>query len=149
MDLERQRIAALALPGERSLGEFGLPAGTLPAPETLRRYDELIPGSAERIFLLAEDQARQRYELERAMIEADASTTYVTLGASAAIALLCVVLGFIIVVTGSEVGAFIATLGIALFAGVFLYTSRSRRRSPSQSRSAQAPITHELPAYDL
>ncbi len=149
MDLERQRIAALAMSGERSLGEFGLPAGTLPAPETLRRYDEMMPGSAERIFLLAEDQARQRYELERAMIEADASKTYVALGASAAIALLCVVLGFIIVVSGNEVGAFIATVGITLFAGVFLYTSRGRRQSPSQSRPAQTPIAHELPAYDL
>ncbi len=83
------------------------------------------------------------------MIEADASKTYVALGASAAIAVLCVILGFIIVVTGNEVGAFIATLGIALFAGVFLYTSRSRRRSPPQSRLAQASIAHELPAYDL
>ncbi len=149
MGLERQRASDLALADARALQEIGLPAGSLPSPETLRCYDEMIPGSAERIILLAEDQAKQRYELERAMIEADASTTYVTLGASAAIALLCVVLGFIIVVTGNEVGAFIATLGIALFAGVFLYTSRSRRRSPSPSRSAQAPITHELPAYDL
>ncbi len=148
MDLERQRIAAPALPGERSLGEFGLPAGTLPAPETLRRYDELIPGSAERIFLLAEDQARQRYELERAMIKAEATRTYLALGTAAGIAALCVVLGFIIVVAGNEVGAFIATLGIALFAGVFLYTSRGRRQSP-QSRPAQVPLAHELPAYDL
>ena len=148
MDLERQRIAALALPGERSLGEFGLPAGTLPAPDALRRYDELIPGSAERIFLLAEDQARQRYELERAMIKAEATRTYLALGTAAGIAALCVVLGFIIVVAGNEVGAFIATLGIALFAGVFLYTSRGRRQSP-QSRPAQGPLAHELPAYDL
>ncbi len=148
MGLERHRASDLALADARALQEIGLPAGSLPSPETLRRYDEMIPGSAERIILLAEDQARQRYELERAMIEADASTTYVTLGASAAIALLCVVLGFIIVVTGNEVGAFIATLGIALFAGVFLYTSRGRRQSP-QSRPAQAPLAHELPAYDL
>ena len=148
MDLEPQRIAALAPPGERSLQGFSLPAGTLPSPEALRRYDELIPGSAERIFLLAEDQTRQRYELERAQIEADTVKTYVALGTAAGIAALCVVLGFIIVVAGNEVGAFIATLGIALFAGVFLYTSRDRRQSP-QSRPAQAPLAHELPAYDL
>ncbi len=148
MDLERQWIAALALPGERSLGEFGLPVGTLPAPETLRRYDELIPGSAERIFLLTEDQASQRYELERATIKAEATRTYLALGTAAGIAALCVVLGFIIVVAGNEVGAFIATLGIALFAGVFLYTGRDRRQSP-QSRPVQARIAHELPAYDL
>ena len=149
MGLGHQRAVDLALSGERSLLEVGFPIGTLPSPDALRRYDELIPGSAERIFLLAEDQARQRYELERALIKAEATRTYVALGTAAGIAALCVVLGFIIVISGNEVGAFISTLGIALFAGVFLYTSRSRRQSPSQSRPVQAPIAHELPAYDL
>ncbi len=148
MDLERQRTAALALPGERSSQELGFPAGTLPSPDALRRYDELLPGSAERIFLLAEDQARQRYELERAMIKAEATRTYVALGTAAGIAALCIVLGFIIVIADNGVGASIATLGIALFAGVFLYTSKGRRQLP-QSRQAQRPLTHELPAYDL
>ena len=148
MGLERQRTADLALADARALQELGFPAGTLPSPDALRRYDEMIPGSAERIFLLAEDQARQRYELERAMIKAEATRTYVALGTAAGIAALCVVLGFIIVVAGNEVGAFIATLGVALFAGVFLYTSRGRRPSPAL-RPAQRPLAYELPAYDL
>jgi uncharacterized membrane protein len=148
MGLERQRAADLALADARALQELGFPAGTLPSPDALRRYDEMIPGSAERIFLLAEDQARQRYELERAMIKAEATRTYVALGTAAGIAALCIVLGFIIVIADNGVGASIATLGIALFAGVFLYTSKGRRQSP-QSRPAPAPIAHELPAYDL
>lgn len=48
--------------------------GPLPHPEILKRYDEVVPGGAERIFILAEKEAfsrnRREDEVMRANIEA-------------------------------------------------------------------------------
>jgi len=45
--------------------------GPIPAPETLRRYDDLIPGSATIIIKMATDQAAHRQTLERDAQESD------------------------------------------------------------------------------
>jgi len=46
--------------------------GPIPAPETLRRYEDLIPGSAATIIKMATDQAAHRQALERQAQESDA-----------------------------------------------------------------------------
>jgi len=46
--------------------------GPIPAPETLRRYDDLIPGSAATIIKMATDQVAHRQTLEREAQEHDA-----------------------------------------------------------------------------
>lgn len=44
--------------------------GPLPPPETLRSYDEIVPGAADRIMKMAEQQAAHRQELERQTVTA-------------------------------------------------------------------------------
>jgi len=46
--------------------------GPIPAPETLRRYDDLIPGAAATIIKMATDQVAHRQTLEREAQEHDA-----------------------------------------------------------------------------
>ena len=142
--------SGLTAPSGGALGELSVAAGSIPPPEMLARYKELIPDAAERIFLLAERDSQYRYQLERAALQADAVKTYVAMGTGTGVAALCLVLGFIIVVSGNDVGAFIATLGVALFVGVFLYANRARRRAPQpEARSLPARTPHDLPAFDL
>lgn len=43
----------------------------MPAPEDLARYDELLPGAAERILSMAEREQHHRTHLERLKLEAD------------------------------------------------------------------------------
>jgi uncharacterized membrane protein len=47
-------------------------AGPLPHPEILRRYNEIIPGSAERIFSQFELQSAHRRTLEMKVISSNA-----------------------------------------------------------------------------
>src|SRR5437016_554217 len=97
----------LTAPADGALPELSVAAGSIPPPEMLARYKEIIPDAAERIFLLAEEQAKYRYQLERAALQADTVKTYVAMGTGTGVAALCLVLGFIIVVSGDDVGAFI------------------------------------------
>lgn len=43
-------------------------SGPLPAPEDLKRYDEVVAGAAERILRMAEENAEHRRQMERRVI---------------------------------------------------------------------------------
>jgi uncharacterized membrane protein len=43
--------------------------GPLPHPEVLRQYDEIVPGAANRILLMAEQQEQHRHSLEKTVVE--------------------------------------------------------------------------------
>lgn len=45
-------------------------SGPIPAPETLGRYDEIMPGLADRIVKMAEQQGAHRRQLEQQSVEA-------------------------------------------------------------------------------
>ena len=46
-------------------------SGPLPAPETLAEYEQFLPGSAERIFAMAEAQLSHRLHIEESQLRAD------------------------------------------------------------------------------
>jgi uncharacterized membrane protein len=46
-------------------------SGPLPHPEILKMYNDIMPGSAEKIIKMAEDQSLHRRNLENKVIESD------------------------------------------------------------------------------
>lgn len=49
-------------------------SGPIPPPEILVKYNEALPGAAERIIAMAENQSQHRQSLEKAVIAANCST---------------------------------------------------------------------------
>ena len=47
-------------------------SGPLPPPKVLEAYDRLVPGAAERIMKMAEQQSEHRRGLEKTVVEAGA-----------------------------------------------------------------------------
>lgn len=45
-----------------------LSAGPIPAPEILQRYDQILPGAAERILIMAEEDAKHEHALEKSVL---------------------------------------------------------------------------------
>lgn len=74
--------------------------GPLPPPQILNNYDQIVPGSAERIISLWESQVRHRQELEKKAIGSDIKQSYY--GAA---------LGFIIAIFAIGAGTFLAYIG--------------------------------------
>ena len=74
--------------------------GPLPPPQILHQYDEIVPGSAERIISSFENQVQHRQELEKKVITSDIRQSY--FGA---------VLGFIIALSAIGSGTFLAYIG--------------------------------------
>ena len=46
-------------------------SGPLPPPEILARYNDAIPGGAERILAMAENQSKHRQSLEQKVVDAN------------------------------------------------------------------------------
>ncbi len=82
-------------------------SGPLPHPDVLRKFNEVVPGSAERIIKMAEEQSAHRKELEQKVITSDISRS--KWGQ---------ILGFIIAIAGLIVSALVAIYGSAIAGGI-------------------------------
>jgi uncharacterized membrane protein len=103
-------------------------SGPLPHPDILKKFNEVVPGSAERIIKMAEDQSAHRKELEKKVI---ASDIYRSKWGQ--------ILGFIIAIMGLAVSAAVAIYGSAIAGGiigvgtlaslvsVFMYGSKAKK----------------------
>jgi uncharacterized membrane protein len=103
--------------------------GPLPPPAILKQYDEVVPGAAERIMTMAENQAQHRQELEASVIRTDNLKS-----------LLGMFFGFIIALVGFGGGLIAAFSGQPFWGGAvsigtlasvviaFIYGTRTRER---------------------
>ena len=73
----------------------------------LKGYEEVLPGAADRIITMAEEQAEHRHELETKVIRFDELKSVLGL-----------VFAFFIVLAAFAVGAYTALNGAPLFGGV-------------------------------
>lgn len=113
-------------------------SGPLPHPDILRQFDAVVPGSAERIIKMAEEQSTHRKELERKVIDSDIARS--KWGQ---------ILGFVIAVAGLAVSAVVAIFGSALaggiigvgtlasLVGVFMYGSKTRSKERGVKKSEE------------
>lgn len=106
-------------------------SGPLPPPEVLQKFNDVVPGAAERIVRMAEEQATHRKELERKVIESDIERSKwgQILGFAIAIVGLAVS-GFVAVYGNAIAGGIIGIGTLASLVGVFMYgaTTRSKER---------------------
>ena len=130
----------------------------MPPPTVLRQYDDVIPGSAERIMRMMEEQASHRIQAEnrriqieadRVQVEADlvqverdrvqvektavvgeSKRAYLGIACAFIFSLLLIALGAYAIIGGSNpwVGVSVIGTGVAGLAGVFVHGTNSRRR---------------------
>jgi uncharacterized membrane protein len=104
-------------------------AGPLPHPEILQKFEQILPGSADRILKQAEDQTKHRIELEKKVVSADIIKSYMGL-----------VFGFLIGMVGILGGIYLARLGFDVYGPIlsggsfvtlvvaFIYGTKSRKQ---------------------
>ena len=102
--------------------------GPIPDPDTLERYESLIPGSGERFFKIFENQVRHRQQLENA--EFDRESKRMDWGLVAAFSVVTMIIGagaFLIVAGHDWAGACLIGVNIVGLAAVFISGSPLRR----------------------
>lgn len=103
-------------------------SGPLPHPEALARYDEIVPGSAERIIRMAEKEMEHRHENETRLSKNVIRTTFTSIVFAFISVIILSGLVFYSLYKGFDtVAASIAVGSIAAVAGVFIFFKAKRK----------------------
>lgn len=98
------------------------PTLVLPEPEVLVKYEKIVPGGAERILELAEQQASHAQKLESRQLETSAKLRLVRQIITFLLALGTGALGAALLLSGSELaGLLVIVIDAAALAAVALY----------------------------
>ena len=104
-------------------------SGPLPSPDTLAKYDNVLPGAAERIMNMAEQEALARRENERQRIKHSITIAYIgVIFAFLSVIIVSTLVWYSIYKSFEQTAAYIAVGCIAAVAGVFVFFRRNKKR---------------------
>ena len=127
-------------------------SGPLPDPDDFQRYEEILPGVANRILEIVERQQSHQHSQERMMLEqsgvileierqvaaSDSRRAYLGIASGLAISLLTIGGGIYLIANGHDwAGLTLAGINLTGLAGVFVYGARNRRAA--RQRNADSP----------
>jgi len=105
-------------------------SGPLPPPEVLEKYNQAMPGLAERIISMAEQQGRHRQEIEKTVINSNAFVQKVGPFLGFIVAMTAVIGGIVLILKGKDGYGLAAIItALASLAGVFIYGKKQQRKN--------------------
>ena len=118
--------------------------GPLPPPEVVQRYEDMVPGAADRLLTLTEKQQAHSHNIEEKVINihqtvvgGDSRRSDIGLWLGFVVAVLGILCGTYLGLRGHEwLGAVIAGVPLTYLVGAFIYGSKSRR--DERNRNAEA-----------
>jgi uncharacterized membrane protein len=117
--------------------EFHHFSGPLPPPEALARYNEVIPGGAERILAMAERQSAHREALESKVVNANVSSQKMGSTYAFILSLVAIVGGVWLIHDGKSVTGLATILAdLAALAGVFVVSRSKQAKERVQKANA-------------
>jgi uncharacterized membrane protein len=104
-------------------------SGPIPDPSTLERYDKILPGAAERILRMAEEQSAHRRDIEKYVIKSKSRDSLLGIIAGFLIAMGTIASGTYVASHGHVwSGTILGSAGLVGLVGVFIYGTRSSRK---------------------
>ena len=114
-------------------------SGPLPPPEALERYNQILPGAAERIIVMAESQHAHRLDLEKHVITSNVSAQKLGTILGFVVAMTVVIGGMFLVHEGKSGEGLAAILtALASLVGVFVYSKREQQKDLNKKTDALA-----------
>lgn len=114
-------------------------SGPLPPPEALERYNQILPGAAERIIAMAESQHAHRQELEKHVIKSNVAAQKLGTILGFVVAMTVVLGGMFLVYEGKNGAGLAAILtALASLVGVFVYSKHEQQKDLAKKTNALA-----------
>ncbi len=117
--------------------------GPIPPPEALAAYNALLPGAADRLLAMAEQEQQHRFMIERAEVEAPFITARRGQMLGFAIAAVALCASLIMVLQDHEVaGGIIGGLDLIGLAALFVSSGRSTKphaEQPAEEATTETP----------
>ncbi len=123
-------------------------SGPIAHPRIIAGYEKFLPGSADRILTMAEEQQHHRFKMEEQHQQGAFQREKRAMDRGFILAILLMVLSGVAIYLGSDlVGFGLIATSIVSLAGVFLYGHRSNRNELRRMREAlnQPSTPPELP----
>ena len=104
-------------------------SGPIPPPSIINGYEEVVPGSADRIIRMAEKQSEHRQHMEEIMIKTEARDSLLGILFAFILGIGCIVASIVIVIAvpenaGAISGALIGMTGIGSIIVTFIKSTR-------------------------
>jgi len=115
-------------------------SGPIPHPAVMEKYNQIVPGAAERILKMAEEQSAHRMFLEKAVINSDIKKSEVGQKFAFIIAVGGLVVALVLGLLDKTLAAgLIGGLDIASLAGLFIYGRQQKAKEREHARQ-QSPL---------
>lgn len=122
-------------------------SGPVPEPEMMERFEHISPGSADRMWRMAEKQMDHRHYVERRRTDTEAFQRIGGLISATLLGLVVSVGGLWLIDRGHSIAGYSTLIGAAaVFAGAFL-TAFAAKRSPPVPN--QQPRRHQAGQLEL
>lgn len=103
--------------------------GPLPHPDSLRGYEEVLPGAAERILTMAEEQGRHRRHLETVVVVGNSRRSSLGLWLGFVVAVLFLAAAVVLIFRGHDwAGSVVGGVDIVGLVAVFVVGRVDQRR---------------------
>lgn len=114
-------------------------SGPIPPPSIIKGYEEILPGSADRIIAMAEKQSLHRQDMERKMIYSESRDSLLGILFAFSLGIGCIIAAIVMVVTvpensGAIAGSILGVTGIGSIIATFI---RGTRSSYSSNKSSE------------
>lgn len=122
--------------------------GPLPPPDVLTKYNDALPGAAERIVAMAERQSAHRQEIEKTVIGSNAFVQKVGPFLGFIVAMTVVGGGLYLIAHGQSLYGLSAVIAaLASLAGVFIYGKATQKRDLEDKARGfiEGPQRRQLP----
>ena len=125
---------------ETSFSQEVVYSGPLPPPAAFQKYNEILPGAADRLLSMAERQSAHRQSLEKSVVDAGCSAQVRGQYLGFAIAMTVVLGGFTLIWNGKDaVGLSAIITSLVSLVGVFLYGRSQQKRELTKKADAFGP----------
>jgi uncharacterized membrane protein len=118
-------------------------SGPLPPPDALERYNQILPGAAERIIAMAETQHNHRLGLEKHVVHSNVEAQRLGTVLGFIVAMTVVIGGMYLVHEGKSGEGLAAILtALASLVGVFLYSKHEQQKELGKKTDALTNAAH-------
>ena len=112
--------------------------GPIPPSGELERYNNILPGAADRIIAMAEQQATHRQAIEAIAVKTNARNSTLGVISASVLGIVTIAGGVFLGYSGHEwPGAVLGSAGLIGLASVFIYGTRSSKQERLEKHRSQ------------
>lgn len=110
-------------------------SGPIPSASELAKYENILPGAADRIITMAENQSKHRQEMEKKMLLANIKAEQCGQIFGFIIFGMAIIAGFILLILGKSVeGLASLTIAVGSIVGLFVYSRQEARKELNKKK---------------